>query len=85
MAANTVMVRLDSLPEATVNQIMTAAGAPSLPAVTSSDNGKVLKVGSGEWKAVTDPLPAVTSADNGKVLMVVDGAWAVAEIPSQTK
>lgn len=52
-----------------------------LPAVTSSDNGKVLGVSSGEWEAVAAPsgLPAVTSSDNGKVLTVSSGAWSAQE------
>lgn len=51
-----------------------------LPPVNSSDNDKILKVVSGEWKKVTAPseLPAVTSSDNGNVLTVVNGAWASA-------
>ena len=51
-----------------------------LPAVTSTDNGKVLQVSSGAWAAQTMPteLPSVTSSDNGKVLTVVSGAWAAA-------
>lgn len=49
-----------------------------LPAVSSSDNGKVLKVVSGAWAkgAETQELPAVSTSDNGKVLKVVSGAWA---------
>ncbi len=57
--------------------------AKELPAVTSSDNGKVLKVSGGKWGKGTETteLPTVTADDNGKVLMVVDGAWAVASLP----
>lgn len=86
MAANTVMVRLDTLPESVVNAILAAAEAPNLPAVSSSDNGKVLKVSSGKWKKgdETVELPAVSADDNGKVLMVVEGAWAVASLPAET-
>ena len=49
-----------------------------VPAVTGSDNGKVLRVVSGAWaaSAETKELPTVTSSDNGKVLKVVSGAWA---------
>lgn len=82
MAADTVMVRLDTLPESVVNAILAAAEAPNLPAVTSTDNGKALQVDGGKWKAVavTPELPAVTADDNGKVLMVVEGAWAVVDL-----
>lgn len=53
---------------------------PELPAVTSSENGQVLKVVNGAWTAADAPsgLPAVTGADNGKVLTVSSGAWAAA-------
>jgi len=49
-----------------------------LPKVTSSDNGKVLKVVTGAWAkaAETAELPSVTASDNGKILGVSEGAWA---------
>lgn len=56
----------------------------TLPSVTSSDNGKVLKVVSGEWNAAAEAveLPAVTSADAGKVLTVnSSGQWVAAALP----
>lgn len=34
--------------------VATAAGTSELPAVTTSDNGKVLKVASGKWAVGTD-------------------------------
>lgn len=52
----------------------------TLPPVTTADNGKVLGVVGGAWKAKDDEtgdmLPHVTTSDNGKLLQVVDGAWA---------
>ena len=56
-----------------------------LPAVTSSDVGKVLTVNAeGKWVAAAIPsqLPAVTSGDSGKVLTVsAQGAWGAAALP----
>lgn len=47
-----------------------------LPAVSDTDNGKVLKVIEGAWgKGTDEALPEVTADDNGKVLKVVEGAW----------
>jgi hypothetical protein len=56
----------------------------SVPSVTATDNGKVLRVANGEWSVSEIPaaVPSVTSTDNGKVLRVVNGAWAAAEIPA---
>ena len=55
-------------------------GANLLPAVSGSDNGKVLKVVGGVWSkaAETVELPAVTTSDNGKILKVVGGVWTAA-------
>ena len=56
-----------------------------LPAVTSSDAGKILTVNAeGKWVAATpaSQLPAVTSSDSGKVLTVsAQGAWGAAALP----
>ena len=55
-----------------------------LPAVSASDNGKVLMVVNGQWAAAAIPsqLPAVTSSDSGKVLTVsAQGAWGAAALP----
>ena len=78
MAADTVMVRLDTLPEDVVQKILASASAQKLPDTTTTDNGKVLKVTSGKWAkgTITKELPSVSASDNGKVLKVVDGAWA---------
>ena len=56
-----------------------------LPAVTSDDNGKVLKVIEGAWNKGTDEsLPSVISTDAGKALIVdSEGAWGVDDIPSE--
>ena len=50
----------------------------ALPAVSGTDNGKVLTVSSGAWSAQTPSggLPSVSGSDNGKVLTVYNGAWA---------
>jgi hypothetical protein len=56
-----------------------AAGGAGLPAVTGSDDGKVLTVVNGAWDkaAVPTELPSVASTDNGKLLEVVAGQWSV--------
>ena len=49
-----------------------------LPTVSSTDNGKILKVDNGAWAVGAAPsgLPSVSSTDNGKMLQVSNGAWA---------
>lgn len=48
-----------------------------LPGVSSSDNGKILKVIDGTWAKGDAPteLPTVSSSDNGKFLGVSEGSW----------
>lgn len=55
-----------------------------LPAVTASDNGKVLVVKSGKWDKdnPATELPAVTAEDVGKVLTVDESGKWVAVLPS---
>lgn len=58
-------------------QKVPSGSGSALPAVTASDNGKLLTVVEGAWAKAdaTKELPTVTADDNGKVLKVVDGAW----------
>lgn len=63
-----------------VNKLAEDYVAPTgtLPTVTASDNGKVLKVANGAWAVGAEAveLPAVTAADAGKVLTVSsEGVW----------
>ena len=79
--ANTEFTRLDSVEKDKIEAILEA---PNLPSVSSTDNGKILKVANGKLAKgnETVDLPEVSADDNGKVLMVVEGAWAVAELPN---
>lgn len=56
-----------------------------LPAVTSTNNGKILKVVEGKWALADDSntieLPAVTADNAGQVLKVdAEGHWVVGTI-----
>lgn len=56
-----------------------------LPAVTSTNNGKILKVVEGKWALADDSntieLPTVTVEDAGKVLKVdAEGHWVAGTI-----
>lgn len=68
----------------------TGPAGQGVPEVTSSDNGKILKVVDGEWATAneSEELPSVSSSDNGKILKVASGAWAAAdettELPAVT-
>lgn len=50
-----------------------------LPAVTTADNGKTLKVVGGAWTVDhhEKEVPEVTADDNGKIMQVVDGELTV--------
>lgn len=60
-----------------------ASSTLELPAVSSTDNGSILKVVDGKWAkgAETKELPNPATATAGDVLTVVDGAWAAAALP----
>lgn len=66
------------------SNFITLSDVPTeLPAVTSSDNGKVLTVSSGVWAKADVPteLPNVSSSDNGKILTVSGGTWSKGDLP----
>ena len=77
-----------TLPEETLQAILALLDNAQLPAVASTDDGKVLMVVSGEWKKADAPteLPTVSGSDNGKLLGVSSGKWAAvtAELPAVT-
>lgn len=83
MAANTVMVRLDTLPQDIVDAILQAAEAPTLPKVTATDNDKFLGVSGGEWAVLAVPveLPAASGGSNGNLLGISGGKWAIVAAP----
>ena len=67
-----------------INKIATVASSIlELPAVSSTDNGSILKVVDGKWAkgSETKELPNAATATAGDVLTVVDGAWAAAALP----
>jgi hypothetical protein len=65
---------LDEMSALALGEQIKEAGASTLPAVTNSDNGKILKVASGKWgKAYpTDTVPVPQDGDSGKVLTALD-------------
>ena len=76
----TVYGTLPTLTEQEKNDLLSAK---ELPAVSSTDNGKVLTVVSGAWAKAAIPaqLPSVSGTDNGKALMVSDGKWQKSSLP----
>lgn len=58
-------------------------GQQMLPAVSGSDNGKLLAVKDGVWDKVADRLPAVSGTDNGKCAKVAGGVWTAAAFPTE--
>lgn len=85
MGANTEMTRLDSIDKETLDALLGLLNCGTVPKVTSTDNGKVLMVVSGKWKAVAMPteLPEVDAEDDGKLLGVSSGAWAAVTAPTE--
>ena len=85
--ANTEFTRLDSVEKEKIEAILEA---PNLPSVSSTDNGKILKVANGKWAKgnETVELPSVTGTDNGKILKVSNGEWSkeseTVELPAVT-
>ena len=65
------------------NYVLNNAEKCDVPPVTVDDNGKIMQVVNGIWKAVEfdielgTQLPSVNANDNGKVLTVKDGKWSV--------
>ena len=76
----TVYGTLPTLTEQEKNDLL---AAKELPAVSSTDNGKVLTVVSGAWAkaAIPSQLPSVSGTDNGKALMVSGGKWQKSSLP----
>lgn len=85
MAADTVLVNVDTVEKSVWDGIVAAGTAEKLPIVNETDNGKVLGVNSGKWDKVDAPssLPTVTSTDNGKLLGVSGGAWGAVDAPKE--
>ena len=55
-----------------------------LPAVTTADNGNMLRVTNGAWvKTAMGWVPTVNTQQNGKILKVVDGAWTASDAPTE--
>ena len=80
-----VFGQFPTLPEETMQAILDLLENPALPAVTTTDNGKILMVVSGKWKEANAPteLPAVTGSDNGKLLGVSGGKWDKVSAPTE--
>ena len=72
-----------TLPTLTEQEKEDLLSSKELPAVSSTDNGKVLTVVEGAWAKAAIPaqLPSVTGTDNGKALMVSGGKWQKASLP----
>lgn len=86
MAVNTETINIDTVEKAVWDKMVEAGeNFVEIPAVTSTDNGKLLGVSSGKWQKVDPPaaeLPSVTAADNGDLLGVIEGAWGKVSAPS---
>ena len=77
-------IEYGTLPTLTEQEKNDLLAAKELPAVSSTDNGKVLTVVEGAWAKAAIPaqLPSVTGTDNGKALMVSGGKWQKASLPT---
>lgn len=61
-----------------------AALVDGLPAVTTADNGSMLRVTNGAWtKTAMGWVPTVNTQQNGKILKVVDGTWTASDAPTE--
>lgn len=91
MIDNSMSACYCSLGAVTCQISISAMKLAGLPAVSTNDSGKILKVVDGVWSIAEESgtagesttsgvaLPEVTADDNGKVLRVVNGAWAKSE------
>lgn len=71
-------VKSASIDPDAVDSAIAAATAGGLPAVTSSNNGKMLQVKSGKWTMING-IPEVSGADNAKFAIVDGGKWSKSE------
>ena len=76
-------IEYGTLPTLTEQEKNDLLAAKELPAVSSTDNGKVLTVVEGAWAKAAIPaqLPSVSGTDNGKALMVSGGKWQKSSLP----
>ena len=82
MTVATTILPIGSTPTSSLTEVdghfHLQLGIPlQVPAVTSSNNGEILKVENGDWTVGAAPtgVPDVTASDNGSILQVSNGAW----------